>query len=448
MAANTLRRVILLAYHYPPSPAVGAIRAAKVAKALAAAGHDVHVLTIPSAGGAAETISDGPNLTRHLVPPERSPREWVNHLRRVLSGRGSVSRSGSAQGTAPAAEASPAAVHTSALKRYFFSILWLPDDVQGFIRPAARLARQLAAAQPSLIYSSAPPFSPHLAARRAKRDAQVPLVLEFRDPWVDNPQKPAHVRSQLADWLDARLERNCLRAADLIVSVSNGIDRLLSQKLPPTMRDKCVMIRNGIDGLATPAPLPARPFRIMHAGTCSYGRDPRPFLRALAAAVKTLALGPGDVEVRFVGMCRAYGGDDLATLAANLGLGGMLHLEDWIPRDAALHLMSESHLLLVLAQEQPDQVPNKVYEYLGSGRPVLAYADEGGEVASLLQPLPGHHVATRPEDPATQAFLEASLREGRSQVPVDDPRLMALTADQQMSRLVGRVQSLGVTGRG
>ncbi|MBK8005213.1 MAG: glycosyltransferase [Gemmatimonadetes bacterium] len=232
------------------------------------------------------------------------------------------------------------------------------------MRPAVQLARRLAAERPSVIYSSAPPLSPHLAARRTKRAADIPLVLEFRDPWVDNPQKPAHVRSQLTDWLDARLERKCLEAADLVVSVSSGIDRLMSRKLPAALQDKCVMIRNGIDGLTAAPPLPPRPFRIMHAGTCSYGRDPRQFLRTLAAAVKRLGLGPADVEVHFVGMCRAFAGDDLATLAASLGLGGMLHLDDWGPRDTALRLMSESHLLLVLAQEQPDQVPNKVYECL------------------------------------------------------------------------------------
>jgi hypothetical protein len=37
-------RLVLIALHYPPDPAVGSQRARNVARAFAAAGYDVHVV--------------------------------------------------------------------------------------------------------------------------------------------------------------------------------------------------------------------------------------------------------------------------------------------------------------------------------------------------------------------------------------------------------------------
>ncbi|HMH55901.1 MAG TPA: hypothetical protein VK535_06525, partial [Gemmatimonadales bacterium] len=38
-------RILLISYHFPPDPAVGALRASHVADALQAAGHTVTVIT-------------------------------------------------------------------------------------------------------------------------------------------------------------------------------------------------------------------------------------------------------------------------------------------------------------------------------------------------------------------------------------------------------------------
>jgi glycosyltransferase involved in cell wall biosynthesis len=440
------RRIIFFAYHYPPSRAVGAIRARKVAEALAAAGHDVHVITLPSGPGEDGAKVDAPGITRHVIVPNRSPRELVLALREKLRPRTPQTAQPGEQG--PAHSGHGTVPETSALKRYFFSFLWLPDDVQGFIWPAMKLARRLAAGDGAVLYSTAPPFSPHLAALLAKRFTGAPLILEFRDPWADNRQKPPHVRSQFTDWLDAQLERACLRAADLLISVSSGIDRLLAAKQDRGIRAPRLLIRNGIDTLITPAELPGAPFRILHAGTCSHGRDPRPFLRALAAAVNKADFPIRELEVRFIGECSEYAGQDLRQLANSLGLDGVVHYEAWVPRDEVLRLMSQSQLLLVLAQKQPDQVPNKVYEYLGAGRPILAYADADGEVAALLRGLPGHHVSMADNEVATVDFLAQSLRERRSMLPVDNSRLVELTASRQMELLVKNVERLGTDGSG
>ncbi len=67
----------------------------------------------------------------------------------------------------PASEAGGYTVPTRVpfWKRAIFSLLWLPDDRQGFIGPAVRAARSLLR-RGDIVYTTAPPFSMHLVGLR------------------------------------------------------------------------------------------------------------------------------------------------------------------------------------------------------------------------------------------------------------------------------------------
>jgi hypothetical protein len=444
MGISTKPLVVMLAYYYPPHPAVGGLRARKVARALAHAGFSVHVVT--ASGDEHPPCNDFTDscVVVHRVKPHPSPRDLTLRLSRLLK-RSRLRAVG--ESTAVSERARPKADGApSRWRRYLYSLLWLPDDVQGFILPASRLARKLLRRQRGVLYSTAPPFSPHLAAYLAIVGTGTRWVLELRDPWSDNPQKPSFMRSVGTDAVDAALERMCLRKADLIVAVSDGIASALRQKLPSHRSERLITVRNGIDEVSTPPPLPKRPFRIIHAGTCSYGRDPRPFLRTLARVMEGLQLGPGDIEATFLGECTHFAGTDLLEFARSLGLGEVARFPGVVPRETALHLVGQSHLLLVLAQDQPDQVPNKLYEYLGTGRPILAYADEEGEVAKLLRRLQGHHVTSASDSSGTEEFLRHSIQEGIWRTPEDPAALQELGSASQLGRLVTRITSFSSEG--
>jgi hypothetical protein len=52
-----------------------------------------------------------------------------------------------------------------------------------------------------------------------------------------------------------------------------------------------------------------------------------------------------------------------------------------LPRAQALDLLNRSHLALVLAQDQPMQVPAKLYESVGAGIPTLVIAEQASAAA-------------------------------------------------------------------
>src|SRR5205823_6973139 len=131
-------RVIVVAYHYHPDPAVGSLRARNVAQALARVGHDVHVVSTAMPGVAADSY-DGP-VRVWRVHPWPSPRDLLTRLRRLIPRLHRPTESRAAPGHG---DTWKAPTRVSALRRWLGALIRLPDDRQGFIAPAVRAASTL-----------------------------------------------------------------------------------------------------------------------------------------------------------------------------------------------------------------------------------------------------------------------------------------------------------------
>lgn len=432
--------MVLIAYHFPPDPAVGSLRAAKVARAFIGAGYEVDVVTARLAQERERRGTDHPALRVHPVDLLPSPRDLAARIKARLAPR---------RGPRPGAAAASSVTwtpptHIAAWKRLLSSLLWLPDDRQGFVLPAWRKARALVKSGGTLVYSTAPPYSPHIVGLLLSRRPSVQWVMELRDPWADNDQKPWWVRTRATDALDARLERLCLTRADRVITVSEGISRRLRARLPALDPSRLLVARNGIEHLASPVPGERRPgpVRIVYTGTFYYSRDPRPFLRGLAAVCRRQGLGPDAVQVDFIGACRAVGTVSVDKEIDALGLTGIVRIQDWLPHAAAQAVVEQADVLLLLAQEQPDQIPNKLYEYLGSRRPILAFADAEGETARMLRRAGGHYVVTGDDAGEVERVVSqllASAARGETGA-TDEAVLKEWTTDVQMQRLLVAIQ--------
>jgi glycosyltransferase involved in cell wall biosynthesis len=425
-------RILVVSYYFPPDPAVGAIRPGKIVEALRARGHEVDVVC-----GARDGQPPSDPCT-HRVRPTRTPREaylaW-----RLRSGRMSAPRAMSdlheSVGTTV-----PASVST--WKRYLFSLLWLPDDRQGFIWPAYREARRLGAKRFDLVYTSAPPFSAHLVGWLLKGMRGLRWIAEFRDPWLDGVRKPWHVRSLLSDFGDARLERACLRRADDIVAVTHAAATRIGVKRAQLRRPAPHVILSGIDntraGRRTNA---GGPVRAVHVGSLYHSRDPGPLLEALAALRRRGELPEGGCSLEFIGDARWYGDVSVENLAKSLGIADLVQFRDTVPHADVEQILADADVLILLAQQQPVQVPNKLYEYLGHRKPILAFADADGETALMLRQAGNHFVVTEHDGGRTIDIVRAAIAAGidPSWTP-NDRQLDAWRTERQMAALVALVE--------
>jgi len=326
------------------------------------------------------------------------------------------------------------------------SVVWTPDDAQRFIRPAVAAASRIHRERPvDLLYTTAPPFSVHLAGLWAARSLGVPWAAEFRDPWTDVP-RDAITRSALSDRVEAMLEGRVLKQAAAIVAVTPTVAGWLQAKRRRLGRhDEVLVAYNGIpEWQPPPRPVPET-IEILHAGTLYLKRDPRPFLAAIAEGIRLGSFGDRRVRLTFLGSHgEAYEGVPVTTMAAEVGLDGVVHFEGHLPAEECRRRMAAASALLLLAQDQPAQIPNKLYDYLAARRPIIAVADPDGESAALLRSVGGHSIVHEADSGMTGQIV-AAVREAvtsPSERWADNAALRELTAAVQLGRVVDRLEQV------
>jgi hypothetical protein len=182
--------------------------------------------------------------------------------------------------------------------------------------------------------------------------------------------------------------------------IANGYDEALFEDLPSPME-----------------PTVGDPLVLLHSGVLYRdGRDPIPFLTALARLKANGSVGAGNLKV----VLRAS--SSKAIYAGELQRLGIADLVDLAPRVSNREALSEQAradgLLLFQGKQYDRQIPAKVYEYLRIGRPVFALVGEEGETAALLRETGGAEQVALDDVDAIEARLAgfiAALRAGRAQ---------------------------------
>lgn len=353
------RRLLLIAYKFPPYAGVGGFRWAKLSKYLARLGHEVHVVTVPWSEHGPNTLAADaaePGVTVHAIR-SGSPHR-LRHL--PLRGRWTI-----------------AARHYAL--RALDRALFYDDEAQRWGRHLIGACERLIDEHGiGVVVATGHPFQANRwAAELKRRRPELRLVQDFRDPWADNAFRPLAPRpaARVRAW-----QEDAVAAADAVVSVTPS---LLDLYLHGATEPRGVVIPNGADPEAVPdvhadgSGDPER-IRLTHIGNVSNGRD-RP-LRALLDAVRELDGDPA-IEVVLVGAML----DAIARANADLVDRGVLRVQPPVSQAEALRRVAESDYALQLnAREFPFLVSTKIYEYALLRVPALSL-NYGGEVDRLVR---------------------------------------------------------------
>ena len=237
------------------------------------------------------------------------------------------------------------------------------------------------------IWSTYPIMTAHCIAHTLAGMTRLPWIADFRDPVSSSVEagNPYTIASQ------QRWERRVLRRATRTVFTTPGAMRDYSERYPAVSDEsRLALIPNGYDenGFAdlpsAPHPRNGRPLMMLHSGLLyPEGRNPVPFLTALARLKASGAVGVGSLKVVF----RAGGSEiSYAREIQRLGLEEMVILAPHVSNRKALEEQSLADALLLFQGSRYDrQIPAKVYEYLRIGRPIFALVGERGDTANLLR---------------------------------------------------------------
>jgi glycosyltransferase involved in cell wall biosynthesis len=429
--------ILLVSQTFPPDSLVGALRAGNVARAFRDAGYRVIVVTAAMEGEIAGTRDWIPGVAVKTV--RLGPR-YRDRLTAFLRRWQSTARRSEASSAAPTGEAVPpsAAPSGGRLRAFVLSLVWIPDDELRFVLPAYRAARKLLKGV-DLVYTTAPSHSTNLVGLLLRRLHRIRWCAEFRDPWCYPHSSPV---TPLVARVNGFLERLCIKAADYLVTVTEQTANLYRERLGASGA-KVILVRNGIPAL-NPRHMhrSGEPFRIVYSGNIYGGRDPRAFLQAVSMVAReyTAAGKPLNVDL-FVS--EPWVGDvSLESYIAGLGISDIARVRQWVSHGEMQRIIAEADLLLLLAQRQPLQVPNKLYEYLGTGVPILAVADAEGETARMLHDVGGHYVVERDTvDDIAAALRSALMAAGETSMTSGSRDLLEeWLTERQMQRLVSAVR--------
>jgi glycosyltransferase involved in cell wall biosynthesis len=276
---------------------------------------------------------------------------------------------------------------------------------------AARLYRLPVARLPvpDAIVVSSPSLFPILPAQRWARRWGTRLVFEVRDLWPLTLQElgglsTRHPLVAFMRWFEER----AYRVADAVVSVLPAAGpHLEAHGMAPS---KLGVIPNGIgdDALAEPtgglpdsiaAAVADSPFTIGFVGTLGMANA----LEALIGAARLLA----DEAVRFVIVGHGPDEQRLRTLAA--GLAKVVFTGPVAKTDVPATLRAFDACYVGYHRSPLYRfgiAPNKVYDYLAAGRPVILAAEAANDVVHDA----GAGITVPPDDPAALADAIRSLR--------------------------------------
>ncbi|HEY2955786.1 MAG TPA: glycosyltransferase [Candidatus Eisenbacteria bacterium] len=319
----------------------------------------------------------------------------------------------------------------------------LPDSYVGWARRAeAAAARRLERGGIDAMLSSSPPDSVHLAGLALRRRFALPWVADFRDPWIG-----LRFREPPSAWHRARqaaLERAVLEGADVVLAAS----RTHAGEIERGSRARRVVhLPNGFEpddphpAADPPAAGDASQFRLLYTGTLAQMPDAGTFLDALHDVLARRPEARRRLRARFVGPYES--GYEDRSIA--LGLKGIVEFAGPRSHAESRALQRAADLLLLWKpRDLPTMVPGKLYEYLDSGRPVLAALPAGDEAALLVERAGGERV-----DPGDRAAFAASLerrylewRSGTALQATRAPWLEEHTRAALASRLAGVLDPL------
>jgi glycosyltransferase involved in cell wall biosynthesis len=171
---------------------------------------------------------------------------------------------------------------------------------------------------------------------------------------------------------------------------------------------KFITITNGFDSAdLNRVNLDPTHFSIRHIGSLYAGRDVSPFLEGLLMALQRVPNLRASLRVEFCGVMDRSNQDAWDGFVHEHDLDRCLFRHDFVPREQAIRLMQQAQVQLLILGEGVgiDRIyPAKLFEYLGTQRPILAMATSG-LTASLVKELEAGVVA----DPADSASVAEAI---------------------------------------
>ncbi len=313
-------------------------------------------------------------------------------------------------------------------------------DREIFWVPAALSAGHaaLAATPHDAILATYGPASDLVVGHALARHHGLPLILDYRDLWATLPVAifPTPVHRAAA----RQLERKFVRDAARVIAVAQG----MADDLATThgiSHDRVVEITNGFDPeharrVRDDRGSSPRPFRLIYTGSVNANYDLGTFWRVVRELADAGKITPETLRIEFVGNLA------MSDVRA-FGVDAFVDTRPFVAHSEVFDVLARADALLMMetvGYYARYSYAAKVFDYLLSGKPVLALVEPGGNSARLLESAgvgyvaePGNADAIRQRFEQVLALKDAPPR----RVDPDAPPYAAFNRKHLVAKLAG-----------
>ncbi len=407
------KRVLLVAYSFPPVGGAGVQRPAKWVKYLQQFGWDVTVLTVenPSVPLLDESLLQEIPASVPIIKARTL--EPGYRLKQAMIGSTSPATNATASQSQPTSH-KPGIFQRMVARLLSFAkrcakqcatTLLQPDAQRLWLPGAWKVACQALEETPhDALLVTAPPYSSFLLGQRLARKYHLPLILDYRDEWdLSSKYLENSPGGWYARFTQQRMQQAVLKSASAVIATTNASSAALRGQLKSLGLDTPIeTIYNGFDttdfasvsapesSSSTTDRQPALPsasadrFRLVYTGTLWNLTDIQPVVRALELVCSHSPEIASNIELTVIGRKTPEQSQLLTRLA---GLPCQIISRDYCPHAEVLGYQSQADSLLLLLSDVPGAervVPAKLFEYLATRKQILAVVPPG-ETAEIVQ---------------------------------------------------------------
>ena len=367
------KSILLISYYWPPCGGVAIFRPLMMAKHLQKMGWDVTVYTAkdafyPSYDHEVE-IPDGIKILRGKI--------WEPYrIFKTFAGRKKED------------SANPVYVRDKKfswkdqLAIWIRGNLFIPDARRFWIEPSIkRLCRHLEHSPVDAIISTGPPHSSNMIGLGVSQRCDLPLLVDFQDPWT---QVDYYKMLKISGWADKqhkKMEQRLFEGASAITIASpswaKDLEEIGAKNVTPLLLG---YEEAEFEGLKKEK----EKFRIVHAGILGYDRAPITLVDVLADLCKANKDFQSSLEVVFAGVVDV----GLQEYIIHRGIVDKVDFTGNVTKKEALQYnMNAAIQLLPLnkADNVKGRIPGKLYENLRSGNPILCLGPKDSDVGNIIK---------------------------------------------------------------
>lgn len=279
----------------------------------------------------------------------------------------------------------------SRARRWAFRNIFLPDRYLIWLPFAVKRGQQIVMSERiDVIFTTCPPHSTVLVGACLKLLTGKPLILDFRDDWIDTPShlsKPRMIRK-----INRMLEKWAVKTADKVILVTEWSRRAFQDRYPTQPKDKFILISNGCDlgefvELNSMAPTSHNSkFTIVYTGSLNvskvWGRSPAGLFQAIQKILQEHPELKENLDFIFAGDLP----EEFRELADEMGLSDVIQVLGNLPHNEVPRLTKSADLLLAINYEGwATLIPGKIYEYWAVGGPPILLLSCAGAAAEFVE---------------------------------------------------------------